>query len=140
MAVDRINIFKALVPMVPIFLLVVVRRLINLPEALRSTETNKLAEQATIAAAMLIGVAAAGCASPRKVPQIAAAFFDGAGFAFTHVISVIAAAQMFAAGVSANGLIEQLTRGLKNAPMLVTVASVVIPWLMAMVTGTAVGT
>jgi DcuC family C4-dicarboxylate transporter len=138
--IDRVNVFKAMVPLVPIFLLVVVRRLIPMPEVLTSSEKNPIAEQATIGAAMLIGVFVAGLTSPGKVTQLAAAFFDGAGFAFTHVISVIAAAQMFAAGVSANGLIEAATRGLKDAPTLVTVASVVIPWAMAMVTGTAVGT
>jgi len=47
---------------------------------------------------------------------------------------------MFAEAVKANGLIELLTAHLKDAPAAVTVASVVIPWAFACVTGTAVGT
>jgi DcuC family C4-dicarboxylate transporter len=71
---------------------------------------------------------------------VPAAFFEGAGFVYAHVISIIAAATMFAESVRANGLIERMTAHLKDAPATVTVASIVIPWIFACVTGTAVGT
>jgi DcuC family C4-dicarboxylate transporter len=137
---DRVNVFKALVPLVPIFLLMVVKRLVPLPAALIASETNKTAEQAVIATAMLIGVACAALASRKDIGRLPAAFFEGAGFVYAHVISVIVAATMFAEAVRANGLVEMMTVHLKDAPAAVTVASVVIPWVLACVTGTAVGT
>jgi DcuC family C4-dicarboxylate transporter len=142
---DRINVFKALVPLVPIVLLMSIsvakgRGWITMPAPLVPSETNKIAEQATIAAAMIIGVVCAGFVSPRQSGKLVAAFFEGAGFVYAHVISIIAAAAMFAEGVKLNGLIEMTTNHLRHAPAAVTVASVVIPWIMACVTGTAVGT
>jgi len=53
---------------------------------------------------------------------------------------VLIAATMFAEGVRINGLIGMMTSHLRDAPTAVTTASVVIPWVMACVTGTAVGT
>jgi DcuC family C4-dicarboxylate transporter len=117
-----------------------VRRLITLPPALTPSESNKIAEQAVIAAAMLIGVACAAVASPKDIGRLPAAFFEGAGFVYAHVISIIAAAIMFARAVEANGLIELMTAHLKDAPAAVSVAGIVIPWIFACVTGTAVGT
>lgn len=143
--VDRVNVFKALVPLVPIFLLVTIavaksNHWITMPGPLTPSETNKIAEQATIAAAMIIGVLCAGIVSPRQAGKLVPAFFEGAGFVYAHVISIIAAAAMFAEAVRINGLIEMATNHLKHAPTAVTIASVVIPWVMACVTGTAVGT
>jgi len=47
---------------------------------------------------------------------------------------------MFADAVRVNGLIEMMTSHLQHAPLAITTASVAIPWIMACVTGTAVGT
>lgn len=162
----RISLFKAAVPLVPILLLMVVRPILQLipndatPQATtratvvattRATTTPttnpaarglmpNLTEQATIAAAMLIGVVCACAANPKRIGGVAAAFFDGAGFAYAHVISVIVAATMFATSIEVNGLIRMMADGVSHEPRLVTVASVLIPWLMATITGTAVGT
>jgi DcuC family C4-dicarboxylate transporter len=136
----RINAFKACVPLVPILLLMLVKPNIPLPASLRWSETNKLAEQACIAAAMLTGVVAASALSPKKITTIPGAFFDGAAFAFAYVIPVITGATMFAEGVKLNGLIERMTSALHGAPAVVVIAAFVLAWLMAMVTGTAVGT
>jgi DcuC family C4-dicarboxylate transporter len=142
--VDRVNMFKAIVPLVPILLLLLVRPMIVraqlMPAALTPSEHNKIAEQATIAAAMIIGVVCAGISTPKQSGKVVAAFFEGAGFVYAHVISIITAAGMFAEGVRINSLIDMMTSHLKNAPLAITLASVAIPWLMACVTGTAVGT
>jgi DcuC family C4-dicarboxylate transporter len=142
--VERINPLKAAIPLVPVILLLFVRRILlhyNLmPPILADSSVNKIAEQSTIAAAMLIGVALAAMSSPTKIPSVAAAFFEGAGFVYMHVISVIAAATLFAEGVRINGLIDMATTHIRHAPTAVTIASLLIPWIMACVTGTAVGT
>jgi C4-dicarboxylate transporter, DcuC family len=57
-----------------------------------------------IGAAMLIGTAVAALTDRRAAPRAAAAFFEGAGYAFTHIISLIAAAACFGEGVKSIGL------------------------------------
>ena len=42
-----------------------------------------------ILAAMLLGVVAAGLTSPASIRTIASAFFEGAAYAYHHVISLI---------------------------------------------------
>jgi DcuC family C4-dicarboxylate transporter len=131
----RINPLKACVPLVPIVLLMFVRPLLRKQGLLPD-----ITEQATIGAAMLIGVVCAAASAPGRISGVAAMFFEGAGFAYAHVISVITAASMFAASIEVNGLIQMMAGTVQGAPALVTASSVVIPWLMATVTGTAVGT
>jgi DcuC family C4-dicarboxylate transporter len=48
--------------------------------------TQSLAGPAKILAAMLIGVVAAGLSSPASVGSLSGAFFEGAGYAYTHVL------------------------------------------------------
>src|SRR3954471_5274481 len=134
-SIDRIHPMKAIVPLVPIVLLMFARPLMK-----RYDVMPNITEQATIAAAMLIGVLCAAATAVRRVGGIASAFFEGAGFAYAHVISVIVAASMFATSIEVNGLIQQMSRVVQGAPTLVMVSSIVIPWLMATITGTAVGT
>ncbi|HEX3355468.1 MAG TPA: C4-dicarboxylate transporter DcuC [Tepidisphaeraceae bacterium] len=138
-SIARVNLFKAIVPLIPIILLIFVKPHITMPEFLRPSDKNKIAEQATIAAAMLIGVVCAALTAPHRINQTAAAFFEGAGFAYAHVISVIAAAMTFAASIQVNGLIDIMAKSVQHAPTMVIFASVVVPWLMAAITGTAVG-
>jgi DcuC family C4-dicarboxylate transporter len=137
---DRIHPIKALIPLVPIMLLLFVKPHIPLPKAFVSSDSNTMAEQAAIAAAMIIGAAAAAMAALNNLDGIAAAFFEGAGFTFVHVIPVIAGATMFAQGIEINGLMQRLAAALSHAPAVIAPASIAIGWLMAMVTGTAVGT
>jgi C4-dicarboxylate transporter, DcuC family len=138
-AITKVNPFKALIPLIPIILLIFVKPHVEMPEFLRPSDKNKIAEQATIAAAMLIGVVCAALTAPNRISQTAAAFFEGAGFAYAHVISVIAAAMTFAASIQVNGLIDVMAKSVQNAPTMVIFASVVVPWVMAAITGTAVG-
>jgi DcuC family C4-dicarboxylate transporter len=143
-SIDRVDVFKAAVPLIPIFLLMVVKRVLEaygwMPAAFITSDANRIGEQTVIATAMLMGVLCAGLASPRQAERLPAAFFEGAGFAYAHVISIITAASMFAEGVRINGLIDLMTAHLRHAPTAVTIASIVIPWAFACVTGTAVGT
>jgi DcuC family C4-dicarboxylate transporter len=46
---------------------------------------------------MLIGVGVAALSAPRKADGCMKAFFDGAGYAFANVISLIVIAQGFSA-------------------------------------------
>ncbi len=47
---------------------------------------------------------------------------------------------MFAEAISANGLIDLMTAHLHDSPMVLSIASLALPCIMAAITGTAVGT
>jgi DcuC family C4-dicarboxylate transporter len=133
-AESKVNVLRALVPLLPLmllFLMPVLRRHWHLPE---------LAGHVEIAAAMLVGAAAAALTAPRCANGLTAAFFEGAGYAYTHVVSFIIVATTFAAGVAATGLIERAARALSGAPAALTLASAGLPMSMAIVTGTGIGT
>jgi DcuC family C4-dicarboxylate transporter len=132
----RVNVIKALVPLLPLvllFALPAVRRhgLPQLPQFPGYVE---------IAAAMLIGSTAAALTAPRCANGLTAAFFEGAGYAYAHVVSFIVVATTFAAGIAATGLIDRAAGMLGGMPAALTLASVGLPWSMATVTGTGIGT
>ena len=133
-ASPNVNVVKALVPLLPLVIL------FALPVAVRHWQLPTLPGHVEIAVAMLIGSAAAALTAPHCANGLTAAFFDGAGYAYTHVVSFIIVATTFAAGVAATGLIERAAALLAGAPAALTLASAGLPMSMAVVTGTGIGT
>ncbi len=123
---------KAVVPVVPLVLLFADSRLGSL-SPLRAVEGP-----AKILAAMLIGMVLAGLASPRSAGQLGTAFFEGAGYAYTHVISLIVAASTFAESIHRTGLIGVVVQGLLNWPAAALAVSALAPWALAVVSGTGI--
>ena len=123
---------KALVPVLPLLLLFTDSSL-GAFSPLRGVEGP-----AKILAAMLVGIVLAGLTSPRQVGQLATAFFEGAGYAYTHVISLIVAATTFAEGINQSGLIALIVQGLVGWPAAALVVSVIAPWALAVVSGTGI--
>jgi DcuC family C4-dicarboxylate transporter len=111
----RVNLVKALVPLLPITLLFLAGPPINafkvpthwLADVNNSADVVQ-AESRLIGAAMLVGVASAALTAGRTALGTARSFFEGAGFAYTHIISVIVAAACFGKGVEAIGLAQRL--------------------------------
>jgi DcuC family C4-dicarboxylate transporter len=129
---DRINLIKAMVPVLPIILL-------SLDAALGPFVFTSPSEgPARILAAMLIGVFAAGLTSLRNTGGISSAFFDGAGYAYCHVISLIVVASTFAAAIERSGLIEVVLRALAPWPTIAIVVAMAAPWSLAIVSGTGI--
>jgi DcuC family C4-dicarboxylate transporter len=128
----RINLYKAMIPVLPILLLSV-DALIG-PNAI----TRSLVGPTKILAAMLIGVLAAGLSSPAKVGGLSSAFFEGAGYAYTHVISLIVAASTFAAGVETSGLIGRLIAAMIPFPAAALLVAMGSSWSLAFVSGTGI--
>src|SRR5208337_5454306 len=120
-----INPVKAMVPVLPLVVLFTDSSLGAL-SPLRSLEGP-----AKILAAMLIGIILAGLTSPRVVGQLAMAFFKGAGYAYTHVISLIVAASTFAAGIDRSGLIAVIVQGLVGWPTAALAVCIIVPWAFA---------
>jgi DcuC family C4-dicarboxylate transporter len=128
----RVNPIKAIVPVVPLAMLLI-DFLAGASSPLRSFEGP-----AKILTAMLIGVVAAGLTSPWSTGGLAPAFFEGAGYAYHHVISLIVAASTFAEGVRLSGLIELVIRSIRPWPNLATVVAMTAPWCLAVVSGTGI--
>jgi DcuC family C4-dicarboxylate transporter len=99
----RINPFKAAVPIVPLALLMIMGppfELLTVPRRWLVVEGQGGAfGTRLIGASMLFGTALAALASPRKAPDAARVFFEGAGLALTRIVSVIVSAQCFGKGI-----------------------------------------
>ncbi len=129
---ERVNIIKAIIPILPILLLSL--------DALVGPNpvTRSLVGPSRILAALLIGVVAAGLTSLEKTGGLATAFFEGAGYAYTHVISLIVAASTFAEGIRLSGLIGLLITAMIPWPAAALVVATLSAWGLAFVAGTGI--
>ncbi len=105
----KVDFLKAIVPFVPLALLMAVGKpwqFIVVPESWLVSDKDALGvfDSRLIGAAMIIGVLCAALATPGKAKQLGGAFFDGAGYAYGNIISIIVAASCFGEGVSGIGL------------------------------------
>jgi DcuC family C4-dicarboxylate transporter len=103
----RVNLLKAVVPIVPLLLLMVVGPPFSLWEVPRhwlvdpaAKDINPITYSARlVGASMLIGTALAALSAPRTIGQVAGVFFEGAGWAVARIISVIVVASCFGEGI-----------------------------------------
>jgi DcuC family C4-dicarboxylate transporter len=123
----RVNPFKAVVPVIPLVLLMIVGppfELIHVPQSWLverdnvaalgeklpdppKTQFNRLLDERErasygsrlIGASMLVGTAIAALAAPRGAGATARVFFEGTGIALTRIVSVIVIASCFGAGI-----------------------------------------
>ena len=140
-AEGRINLVRALVPLIPLGLLYLQGRpfeLFKVPEPWVLLKPDKEAESyATrlIGLAMIVGVLAAALANPWRVRGVPRAFFEGAGYAFTEVISLIVVARCFGTGIELTGLAKALADAIHGTPELLTPAAGFIPLAFAALSG-----
>jgi DcuC family C4-dicarboxylate transporter len=128
----KINPVKACVPVLPLFLL--------FTESVAGpfSPLHAVEGPAKILAAMLIGIVLAGLTSPRELGRLATAFFEGAGYAYTHVISLIVAASTFADGINRSGLVSVVVQMLVGWRVAALAVSTIAPWALAVVSGTGI--
>jgi C4-dicarboxylate transporter, DcuC family len=130
-APGQVNLIKALVPLVPLALLVLTSPGLGplpLPVGWLVQDPANAQEAARfdsrlIGVAMLIGVAVAGLVGRDRKAQwpvsgLAVAFFEGAGYAFANIISVIVAASCFGKAVEQIGLADLLGKLIRWMPAL----------------------
>ncbi len=124
----KINYLYALVPILPLFLLVIASKQIGwLP--------NKVF---TVPCCMLIGTGVGlviGLINHLKAGDISKKFCRGCGDAFCDVACLIAAAAVFASGMKSIGLTGTLVDAMKGSQSIAMASAVVGPWLMALVCG-----
>jgi DcuC family C4-dicarboxylate transporter len=148
----KVNPLRALIPLLPLALLfltappLVVIQLppdwLLEPAAATRTASGELTAEARglfdsrlIGTAMLVGVVAASLAVPNKASGSAGAFFQGAGYGFTHIISLIVVANCFGKGVEAIGLADVLGQVIEGAPWLLLPAAGAVPLGFAVLCG-----
>lgn len=137
----KINFFKAAVPLVPLVLLMLMGKpleIISIPHdwLVGAKESASLLEKASkfleeprlanataeifdsrlISLAMIVGVLCASLASPRAAKDSAKAFFEGAGYAYANIISIIIAAVCFGEGVKGIGLDKVIGAFVEHQP------------------------
>jgi C4-dicarboxylate transporter, DcuC family len=159
----KINFFKAAVPLIPLVILFLVAKpfqVVHLPSepgflvSAKEIEdvnpakvANKIADlQDTrlIGLAMLIGVLAAAIACMSSAHDrgclggIAKSFFEGAGFAFTNVISLIAVAASFAEGIKMSGVGDLIGQGATAVPALLLPLAGTAALLFAVLCGSGI--
>lgn len=155
----KVNLWKAAVPLVPLVILFLVAppfQVFHVPQEwlvgakepwtlLKDAADPKLREAVQnpfdsrmIGVAMMIGVALASLTDRRKTLTSAAAFFEGAGYAYTHVISLIIAATCFGEGVRLIGL-DQVVGGLiKSLPHFLLPAAALLTLAFAFICGSGI--
>jgi C4-dicarboxylate transporter, DcuC family len=153
-AVFRINPLKAVIPFVPIALLFLTAlpepfRLLSVPMSWlvdtahfqgTPSELQAVFDSRLIGAAMLVGVAAAALTDRRQFPRTALTFFEGVGYAFARIISLIVAASCFGEGIKRIGLAALLGQLLQAWPRLLVPASVALPMAFALLCGSGMAT
>jgi C4-dicarboxylate transporter, DcuC family len=148
----RVNLFKAMIPLLPLMLLFLTSPplkpvqvppswLLDVPEgATLSPQQRGLFDCRLIGAAMLIGVVVAALSERRSVTKVAATFFEGAGYGFTHIISLIVIATCFGEGVKLIGLAALLGRAIQAAPVALMPAAGLLPLAFGVLCGSGMAT
>ena len=161
---EPLNLGKALVPLVPIVLLflsgpplnllsIPQQWVVNRPEASTTAavvgsagaiaiEGKKDALYGTrlIGLVMMLGVVVAAAVSPSKARGCMKAFFEGGGYAFTHMVSLIVIANCFGKGIEQVGLAKHLGTLIAGEPSLLHPLAGLIPTLFAFVCGSGMAT
>lgn len=120
----KINYIMALVPMLPLIILV-----------LGSTGVVPLFKKFAISHAMLIGCFAAFLATRKNPAEISKAFFKGAGDGFATVFGIITMALVFVSGVKSLGIIDWMIQEMINTPAIAKVSATIGPFLLGVISG-----
>jgi C4-dicarboxylate transporter, DcuC family len=137
----RVNWLKAAVPLVPVVLLFLAGPPLRWLEVDRSwligpkEPLEMRTESRLIGAAMLLGSILAALVSPRRAAATTQAFFEGAGYAFTRIISVIVVANCFGKAMEAIGLPDVFGRLIKQVHVLLVPCALLLPLLFALLCG-----
>ena len=125
---------KALLPPLPILLIFAL-----LPGALFSVPPAPFEKGLPVAYAMLVATMVVLAVQRRGVSALVKSFFEGMGYAYIHVISLIVASSCFIAGLTAAGMTERLVHVVSGTGALGKLAAGFFPGLLAVVSGSGLG-
>jgi C4-dicarboxylate transporter, DcuC family len=138
----RINLLKALVPIVPLALLFAAGpplHLFDIPDRWvilrKDGHRDPAYNSRLIGLAMLVGIAAAMAATPYRARGCVKQFFEGAGYGFTHVVSLIVTANCFGKSIESAGVAQALGHLIANTPHLMQPLAAFVPLTFAAISG-----
>jgi DcuC family C4-dicarboxylate transporter len=151
----KVNLVRAMVPAVPLVLLFLMGPPLNvltIPErwivekppspaplvggpAVLLDKKDSRFETRLIGAAMVFGVVVAAIVTPGKARGVAKAFFEGAGYGFAEVVSLIVAAVCFGKAVDQIGLAALIGDVIEHTPGLLHPAAGLVPLGFAALSG-----
>ena len=120
----KVNFFKALIPIVPLALLL-----------LGSKQINLLPWAITVPQAMILGVFLGFLTMYKDPSAISKQFFAGLGEAYGSVIGIIMAAAVFTAGMQSVGLTQALIDAMKNSQQIAQFGATFGPFIIAILSG-----
>ena len=127
-AIEKVNILMALIPMVPLALL-----LLTVPQF--GITTKLLPKGLTVLESMLIGSVLGMLVTWTGPARVVTEFFDGMGRAYSLVIGIIIAAGVFIGGLQAAGVIDSFLAALKGAQSAVPFLGTFGPFIVAVLSG-----
>ena len=125
---QKINVLYALMPLVPLVILVIGGTSLNQVSFLKWTKMG-------VAEAMLLGAILTIAVTLTDPQKITKEFFKGMGSAYADIIGIIIAAGVFVAGLSACGAIDFVIEWLKGEQGYVKFGGTFVPFFMGVVTG-----
>jgi DcuC family C4-dicarboxylate transporter len=126
--IDKVNVLMALIPMVPLALL-----LLTVPQF--GITTKILPKGLTVLESMLIGSVLGMLVTWTGPTRVVTEFFDGMGRAYSFVIGIIIAAGVFIGGLEAAGVIKAFLDVLKEAKSAVPILGTFGPFIVAVLSG-----
>ncbi|MFO0797059.1 MAG: C4-dicarboxylate transporter DcuC [Gemmataceae bacterium] len=140
---ERVNSLKAAVPLVPLVLLFLAGpplRALDVPDAWVAPlkvgqRDDGLYSTRLIGLAMLVGVLVAMAVTPGRARDCVKQFFDGAGYGFANIVSLIVTATCFGKAIEGAGLAALLGKLIAAAPGLLEPLAAVVPLAFGAVSG-----
>ncbi|QDU18226.1 C4-dicarboxylate transporter DcuC [Urbifossiella limnaea] len=140
---ERVNFLKAAVPLVPLVLLFLAGpplHALDVPDAwvapLKAGKRDDgLYSTRLIGLAMLVGVLVAMAVTPGRARDCVKQFFDGAGYGFANIVSLIVTATCFGKAIEGAGLAALLGKLIAAAPGLLEPLAAFVPLAFGAVSG-----
>lgn len=114
---------RALVPFVPVTLLIASSKQIALLPTIRTSE------------AMIAGCVLAFLASRTSPSKLSKEFFDGMGYGLSNIVGLMITSSMFSAGLSAIGITTALTAIMKESVSIAKIGATFGPFIIAIISG-----
>lgn len=133
---EPVSVVKALLPPLPVLLLLALQPGLDLVPPLLAIYPKgvHVSMVMLVCTAIVVLLTRQGTVGGH-VARLTAEFFEGMGYAFARVISLIVAASCFIAGLDAVGAIKSVAAMLVLQPDLATVLSPVVTWGLAVISG-----
>jgi C4-dicarboxylate transporter, DcuC family len=133
---EPVSVVKALLPPLPVLLLLALQPGLDLVPPLLAIYPKgvHVSMVMLVCTAIVVLLTRQGTVGGH-VARLTAEFFEGMGYAFARVISLIVAASCFIAGLDAVGAIKSVAALLVLQPDLATVLSPVVTWGLAVISG-----